>query len=217
MKPFGRLNLTGRRRLIRRMLVGIVNPNRLRRRLTTGDGAGNSSARPGLGVWRRGRDLIAWGGTALPESSIAEIVPSAYGHHDDAEPAWAVVEKTQVRRYAGDDDDVGIARVAVAELIVGVKLASGRRQAARQAYVDDVVGPLPIIAYDMGVAAEHPELLAAVREEGRARCAHDLIIAATAELSIVRQSVPARGPSPIFLGCHYQASVAHRESCASAP
>ncbi len=79
-----------------------------------------------------------------------------------------------------DDDDVAIAAVTVAELLVGVKLASGKRRAARQAYVDDVIGSLPIIAYDIGVAVEHSELLAAVREEGRPRGAHDLLIAATA-------------------------------------
>lgn len=79
-----------------------------------------------------------------------------------------------------DDDDVAIAAVTVAELLVGVKLASGKRRAARQAYVDDVIGSLPIIAYDVGVAVEHSKLLAAVREEGRPRGAHDLLIAATA-------------------------------------
>ncbi len=80
----------------------------------------------------------------------------------------------------GDDDDVAIAAVTVAELLVGVKLASGRRRAARRAYVDDVIGSLPVIAYDVGVAIEHAELLAAVRKEGRPRGAHDLLIAATA-------------------------------------
>jgi tRNA(fMet)-specific endonuclease VapC len=79
-----------------------------------------------------------------------------------------------------DDDDVAIAAVTVAELLVGVKLASGKRRAARQAYVDEVIGALPIIAYDVGVAVEHAELLAAVRQEGRPRGAHDLLIAATA-------------------------------------
>jgi len=135
------------------------------------------------------------------------MVPSAYDHYDDSEPAWALVDKTQVRRYAGDEDDVGIALVTVAELVVSVKLASGRWQAARQAYVDDVIGPLPIIAYDMGVAAEHSELIAAVREEGRPCCAHDLIIAATAEPLIVRQSALAPGAFADLLGV---ATIRHR-------
>ena len=75
---------------------------------------------------------------------------------------------------------MAIAAITVAELLVGVKLASGRRRAARQAYVEDVIGSLPIIAYDVGVAIEHSELLATVREEGRLRGAHDLLIGATA-------------------------------------
>ena len=79
-----------------------------------------------------------------------------------------------------DDDDVAIAAVTVAELLVGVRLASGKRRDARQVYVDDTLESLPIIAYDRNVAVEHAELLVAVREQGRPRGAHDLLIAATA-------------------------------------
>ncbi len=79
-----------------------------------------------------------------------------------------------------DDDDVAIAAVTVAELLVGVRLASGRRRDARQRYVDEILLSLPIIAYDRNVAMEHAELLVAVREQGRPRGAHDLLIAATA-------------------------------------
>ncbi len=79
-----------------------------------------------------------------------------------------------------DDDDVAISAVTVAELIVGVQLASRRHRTARQAYVDAIIEALPIIAYDRGVAVEHAELLAAVRSQGRPRGAHDLLIAATA-------------------------------------
>lgn len=79
-----------------------------------------------------------------------------------------------------DDDDVAIAAVTVAELLVGVKLASGRRRNARQAYVDEIIDSLPIIAYDRDVAVEHANLLVAVRDQGRPRGAHDLLIAATA-------------------------------------
>ncbi len=81
----------------------------------------------------------------------------------------------------GDDDDVAIAAVTVAELTVGVVLASERRQPARQRYVDDVVASVPILPYDETVAVEHAHLLAAVRRAGRPRGAHDLIIAATAK------------------------------------
>ncbi len=79
-----------------------------------------------------------------------------------------------------DDDDVAIAAVTVAELLVGVELASGKRRNARQVYVDEILESVPIVAYDRKVAVEHAELLVAVRGQGRPRGAHDLLIAATA-------------------------------------
>lgn len=94
----------------------------------------------------------------------------------------------------GDDDDVAIAAITVAEMLVGVKLASGKRRAARQAFANDLIASIPIIAYDTAVATEHAELLAAVRKEGRPRGAHDLLIAATAratERTVVTADVNA--------------------------
>ena len=79
-----------------------------------------------------------------------------------------------------DEDDVAIAAISAAELLVGVKLSSGRRRRARQLYADEIIESVPIIPYDTTVAAEHAELLAAVRRAGQARGAHDLMIAATA-------------------------------------
>ena len=106
-----------------------------------------------------------------------------------------------------DDDDVAIAAVTVAELLVGVKLASGKRRAARQAYVDDVSSSLPIIAYDVGVAVEHSELLATVSTKGRPRGAHDLLIAATAratDRTVVSADLGA------FAGLPGVATISHR-------
>ena len=79
-----------------------------------------------------------------------------------------------------DTDDVAIAAVTVAELIVGVHLATTRRRAHRHDYVEAILETIPVIAYDRSVAVEHAELLVAVRRAGRPRGAHDLIIAATA-------------------------------------
>jgi tRNA(fMet)-specific endonuclease VapC len=79
-----------------------------------------------------------------------------------------------------DDDDTAIARVTVAELLVGVWLATGRRRAARQAFADAVVSAIPTITYDIRVAWAHAQLLTAAHQSGRPRGAHDLIIAATA-------------------------------------
>jgi len=81
------------------------------------------------------------------------------------------------------DDDVAVSAITIAELRVGALLATGRRGAARVGYVDDVVAVIPVLAYDLDVAEVHADLLAEVRRQGRARGAHDLIIAATARAS----------------------------------
>lgn len=80
-----------------------------------------------------------------------------------------------------DDDDVSIAAVTVAELRVGALLANRRHQTARADYVDDVIGTIPVLDYDLDVAEAHARLLVEVCAQGRPRGAHDLIIAATAK------------------------------------
>lgn len=79
-----------------------------------------------------------------------------------------------------DDDDAAIAAITIAELRVGVELATGRRRESRQAFVDHVTMALPVADYDVAVAETHAVLLAHVRRQGAPRGAHDLIIAATA-------------------------------------
>jgi tRNA(fMet)-specific endonuclease VapC len=78
---------------------------------------------------------------------------------------------------------VATAAITVAELRVGVELSQGRNRTRRQAFVDDLVAALPVLSYDLDVAAAHAELLVAVRRQGVPRGAHDLIIAATAKAS----------------------------------
>jgi len=82
-----------------------------------------------------------------------------------------------------DDDDTAVAAITVAELLVGARLATGKRRAARQGFVDAVLAAIPIIVYDARVAHAHASLLVAARRSGRPRGAHDLIIAATAVAS----------------------------------
>ena len=83
----------------------------------------------------------------------------------------------------GDDDDVVIAAITLAELLVGVRMSTGRRRAARQSFVDGIAASIPVISYDTAVADAHADLLVAMRTAGRPRGAHDLIIAATARAS----------------------------------
>lgn len=80
----------------------------------------------------------------------------------------------------GDADEPAIAAITIAELGVGVDVASGKRKAARKLFLDEVVATVPIIDYDIEVARAHTALLVAVRARGTPRGAHDLIIAATA-------------------------------------
>ncbi|HYG71542.1 MAG TPA: PIN domain-containing protein [Actinomycetota bacterium] len=79
-----------------------------------------------------------------------------------------------------DDDDVAIAAITVAELLVGVARATGRRRAARSAFVEEVLETVPIVDYTTATARAHADLLAATAKPGAHRGAHDLIIGATA-------------------------------------
>ncbi|HVM52144.1 MAG TPA: PIN domain-containing protein [Acidimicrobiales bacterium] len=80
-----------------------------------------------------------------------------------------------------DEDDIAIAAITVAELRVGALLASSRTRSARSAYVDEIAATIPVVGYDLTVAEAHAVLLAHVRNQGRPRGAHDLVIAATAK------------------------------------
>lgn len=88
--------------------------------------------------------------------------------------------RARLDRALRDDDDVAIAAITAAELLVGVELADARRRPDRAAYVDDVLATVPVEDYTLDVAAAHARLLAHARRTGRPRGAHDLIIAATA-------------------------------------
>lgn len=83
----------------------------------------------------------------------------------------------------GDEDDVAIAAITVAELAVGVELADEKRRPAREAFVTAVLEAVGVEGYDLDVARSHGVLLAHTRRAGRPRGAHDLIIAATARAS----------------------------------
>jgi tRNA(fMet)-specific endonuclease VapC len=56
-----------------------------------------------------------------------------------------------------DDDEPAIAAITIAELGVGVELASGRRRTALRAFLEDLVTALPVPAYDLEVTRSHTE------------------------------------------------------------
>jgi tRNA(fMet)-specific endonuclease VapC len=85
-----------------------------------------------------------------------------------------------LERLIGDEDDVAVAAISVAELSVGVELAKGARRPKRAAFLTELLGVVSVESYDLDVAMAHAALLVETRKGGRPRGAHDLIIAATA-------------------------------------
>ncbi|MFF0864549.1 PIN domain-containing protein [Nonomuraea sp. NPDC003560] len=88
--------------------------------------------------------------------------------------------RTAIDAVVGDTDDVAIAAITVAELLVGVELADDTRRPHRQAFVDEALALIPVEEYTTDVARVHGRLMAHVRREGKKRGAYDLLIAATA-------------------------------------
>jgi tRNA(fMet)-specific endonuclease VapC len=87
----------------------------------------------------------------------------------------------QLDEVIADDDDIAIAAITLAELEVGVRLASSEPQLRkRRLFIDSILGAASVISYDEPTALRHADLLAHVRRMGRPRGAHDLIVAATA-------------------------------------
>lgn len=78
------------------------------------------------------------------------------------------------------NDDICIAAITGAELLMGVELADDAHHAARREFVEGIFALVPVEDYTMDVARVHARLLAHVRRVGAPRGAHDLIIAATA-------------------------------------
>ncbi|HEX3708120.1 MAG TPA: PIN domain-containing protein [Mycobacteriales bacterium] len=89
-------------------------------------------------------------------------------------------DRGYLNRLIADEDDVAIAAVTAAELLVGVELADDIHRSARSAFVRSVLETVPVEDYDIAVARAHASLLAHSRRLGRSRGAHDLMIAATA-------------------------------------
>jgi tRNA(fMet)-specific endonuclease VapC len=88
--------------------------------------------------------------------------------------------KLTIDHVIDEDDDVAIAAITVAELMVGVELADEDHRQRRQDLVDDLLSAMPVEPYGHGTARAHARLLAHMKRAGKPRGAHDLIIAATA-------------------------------------
>jgi tRNA(fMet)-specific endonuclease VapC len=84
------------------------------------------------------------------------------------------------RDLIATDDDVAMASVTAAELLVGVELADRTRRPARERFVEGLLALIPVEDYDLSAARAHALLLVHCRRSGQPRGAHDLLIAATA-------------------------------------
>ena len=90
-------------------------------------------------------------------------------------------ERGKIDQAALDDDELAIAALTVAEYRVGIELAdSAERAAERSRALAAITSVVDVLEYTDTTAAHHARLIAHVRQTGRPRGAHDLIIAAHA-------------------------------------
>jgi len=90
-------------------------------------------------------------------------------------------ERGTIDRTALDNDELAIAAVSVAEYRVGIELADPPERAADRARaLVAITSTVDVLDYTEATAAHHARLIAHVRRTGKARGAHDLIIAAHA-------------------------------------
>ena len=77
-------------------------------------------------------------------------------------------------------DRFEIAAITVAELWHGVERAAEPHKSKRRAYLEAIVGALPVIPYTEQTGYEHARLWAQLESAGKMIGAYDLIVAATA-------------------------------------
>lgn len=98
-----------------------------------------------------------------------------------------------------EDVDVAIAAITVAELQVGVELATGKTRRSRLELLDEIVASIPVLDYDLGVARAHAQLLVMVRR----RSALEVRMTSSSRPLLFRQtdrsSLPIRRPSSTYL------------------
>lgn len=75
---------------------------------------------------------------------------------------------------------VALAAITASELLVGLHRATSAHRSRREAFVATVLEQFPVLAFDLGVARIHAQLLADLAATGHRIGANDLLIAATA-------------------------------------
>ena len=80
----------------------------------------------------------------------------------------------------GTDDEVGVAAITASELLHGIRRATDKHRARREAFVAAVLDAFPVLSFDLLVARVHAQLWASLASSGADVGAHDRIVAATA-------------------------------------
>ncbi|MEO8631978.1 MAG: PIN domain-containing protein [Chloroflexota bacterium] len=91
-----------------------------------------------------------------------------------------LIEVERGRRTMSESDDVAIAAITASELIHGVMQATPAHRARREAFVEHILGSLPIIGFTLPVARTYARIWVDAVRAGRSPGAHDLMVAATA-------------------------------------
>ena len=78
-------------------------------------------------------------------------------------------------------EPIALASITAAELLAGVQRAdSPARRLQREAFVEAILGRVPIVPFDLHSARSHARIWAQLAAAGQPIGAHDLLIAATA-------------------------------------
>ncbi len=94
-----------------------------------------------------------------------------------SERSGSTIDFSQWEEYG----DVYISSITASELLVGVHHAKREAvKARRSAFVESILGRVPILGFDTKVARVHAGLFVSLTKQGQMIGAHDLIIAATA-------------------------------------
>lgn len=74
---------------------------------------------------------------------------------------------------------VFLAAITASELLHGVHRATGGQRKKREAFVEELLGEIAILPFDIAAARKHAELWATLQKKGAMIGPHDLLIAAT--------------------------------------
>jgi predicted nucleic acid-binding protein len=78
-------------------------------------------------------------------------------------------------------EEIAIAAITASELLHGVhRAAAGGQRARREAFVEQILSVVPVVAFDIVAARVHAGLWAGLAKKGVNVGAHDLLIAASA-------------------------------------